>query len=281
MPTVAVRIPIPDRKHAILLATFSQWNANGFVQDDDVLTAYLPEDAWTDARNDTLRTWMADNGYAPDGVEVDVIADANWNEQWERSITPLRIGGFFVKPTWADVPSDASDLDVIEVDPKMSFGTGHHATTRLMLRLIRKTVRPGDVVLDAGSGTGILSIGACRIGADRVIAFDVSDKAYDNALETTAFNGVADRIDVRRGTIDVVDEDGFDAILANITREALLDLMPSFAAKIRPGGRLALSGIFQNDRDQMLDAAAQYDFDLLHETTEGDWWAGVWVKREA
>lgn len=278
MDTVAVRVPVPDREHATLLVAFSRWDANGFLQDDDVITAYLPVEAWTDERAAQLREWLTDNGYAPDAVDVDVLNDHNWNEQWERSITPIRVGGFFVKPTWATVPDDAAALDVIEVDPKMSFGTGHHATTRLMLRLMREAVRPGDVVLDAGSGTGILSIAACRVGAARTVAFDVDDKAYENAQETLALNGVADRVDVRRGTLDVVPEDGFDVILANITREVLLEMLPGFADKLVPGGHLALAGVFASDREQMRDATAQNGFRFLHDAHEGDWWAGLWTR---
>lgn len=272
--TIEIKVAIPDRAHSVLLVAFSHWNASGFVQQDDELIAYLPADEWTDEREASLREWMADNDFVGD-VQISVSPDTNWNEAWERSIQPIRAGDFLVKPTWTDVPPEHADATVIEIDPKMSFGTGHHATTRLALSLLNDAVHNGDRVLDAGTGTGILSIAACRRGASEVIAFDVDPNAIENAEDNLAHNAVTAPVDVRRGTIDVVPERGFDAILANITRNVLLDWMPLFAEKLAPGGRLILAGIFEEDRDSMLTAAAEHNLTLVRERAENNWWAAL------
>lgn len=279
METVKVTLPVPAFDQDALLAEISDWEMNGVLQENDHVVVYLPSDAWTDARRDALARWLSANGYADD-LEVHVEPERNWNAAWEETITPIRAGDFLLKPTWADVPPGHADAMAIEVDPNMSFGTGHHATTRLMLRLLPGAISSGDRVLDAGTGTGVLAIAACTLGASSVLGFDVSETAIENAAENCARNDVADAVTLRTGTIEVVSEADFDVILANITREVLRDLLPTFRQKIVPRGRLLLSGVFTRDRDALLTSASEHDFTLQHDETEDGWWAGDFVADE-
>jgi ribosomal protein L11 methyltransferase len=163
---------------------------------------------------------------------------------------------------------------VLEIDPKMSFGTGYHESTRLMLRFLPDLIRGNERVLDAGTGTGILAIAAVYLGAGSVIAFDISTWADENARENSALNAVADRIEVRQGAIDdVVPERGFDLILANIERDPLIELLPAFADKLADGGRVALAGLTQDDESPMRAALAEHGFAIERETRENEWWA--------
>jgi ribosomal protein L11 methyltransferase len=286
MATIEVAVSIPAFDHDALLAAVSGWDLNGAVQEEDGVRLYLPAEAWTDARRDALAEWLAGSGYAPE-VDTRLVPPQNWNAVWEESIEPVRAGRFWVKPTWADLPEDATtgdasgDVHVIEIDPKMSFGTGHHATTRLALRLLGDAVEPGDRVLDVGTGTGVLAIAACRLGAASAIGCDVSDDAVENAAENVRRNGVASRVEIRAGTITAVDESGFDVACANVTRDVLLEVLPVLAEKTVPGGRLLLAGIFRRDRARMVDAAAEHGFALDEEATETGWWGGRFVRQEA
>ena len=243
--TIEVAISIPSFDHDALLAEISDWELNGVVQEDNDLRLYLPASAWTDAARTALTAWLEESGH-PTDVDVRIVPPQNWNAVWEASITPVRAGPFWIKPTWTDLPASADRDDsplpepVIEIDPKMSFGTGHHATTRLVLRLLPPAVRPGDHVLDVGTGTGVLAIAACRLGAGSVLGVDIRDAAVENARENVELNDVADRVAIRSGTIATVSDDDFDVVCANVTRDVLLDVLPAIARKTAPGGRLLL-----------------------------------------
>jgi ribosomal protein L11 methyltransferase len=159
------------------------------------------------------------------------------------------------------------------VDPKMSFGTGHHESTRLLLSLMPRLIAPGAHVLDAGTGTGILAIAAAKLGAGRVVAYDNDPWIEENARENLAANGVADRVALRIGDVASIDEADFDVVLANINKHVLLgDLVP-FARLLRPRGFLALAGLLTADRDEMMAAAARAGYRIRVEASENAWWA--------
>ncbi len=284
--TIEVTVLVPAFDHDALLAEVSAWPLTGAVQDEDGVRLYLPAEAWTDDRKMVLAAWLDRSGHDAE-LQTRIVPPQNWNAAWEASIEPVRAGPFWIKPTWADLPAEASEdakdkaRYVIEVDPKMSFGTGHHATTRLMLRLLDGAVRPGDPVLDVGTGTGILAIAACRLGAASVLGVDIREAAVENARENVARNGVADRVAIRLGSLEAVSptnaKAGFGVGCANITRTVLQEILPSLRAHIAPGGRLLLSGVFARNRDRLLEATAEHNFALDADATEDGWWGGRFV----
>lgn len=140
---------------------------------------------------------------------------------------------------------------------------------------------PGDRILDAGTGTGILAIAALKLGAASAVAFDVDEWSHQNALENFEQNGVADRVTFRRGTIDVVPERDFHLILANINRSVLLDLLPDFRGKLCPHGHIVLAGLLVEDRDVMLAAARRQGLAAVREASEHEWWAVVLARADA
>jgi len=167
----------------------------------------------------------------------------------------------------------------------MSFGTGYHESTRLVLRflpgLVGGDASSGERVLDAGTGTGVLAIAALKLGAASAIGFDIDPWAQTNATENALLNGVADRFEVREGSLDAVPETGFDLVLANINRNALLGLMPTFAAKLAPEGRLVLAGLLRTDRDVMLAAVRAAGLAVYDEATENEWWSLIATRADA
>lgn len=278
METVELTIPVDEDQHAVLIARLEEFGFNGFRQEDDELRAYISAEDWSSGKSQYVASWLRKQG-ARAPIEERIIEEQNWNALWEETLQPMRVGPFWIKPTWAEAPADAEDAIVLDIDPKMSFGTGYHESTRLMLTFLPELIAEGDTVLDAGTGTGVLAIAAVHLGADKVVAFDVSEWSELNARENCQQNGVAEAVDVRHGDIGVVPETGFDGILANIERDILIDLLPDFAEKVHPGGYVALAGLLTEDRPPMRAAIAANGFAIDREATENEWWAVVLEKQ--
>ena len=278
MKTVELVLSVPDRYHEFLIAELSDLDFESFVADDDRLTAYVPAGRWNQVRREEIERWLRGHGL-PDGFSEKIVAEENWNARWEETIQPLAVGRFLIRPTWASTPPEHADKVLLEIDPKMSFGTGYHESTRLALGFIPGLVRGGERVLDAGTGTGVLAIAALKLGAASAIGFDIDPWSQTNATENALLNSVADRFEVREGSIDVVPETTFDLVFANINRNVLLDMMSSFAEKLADSGRLVLAGLLKSDREVMLTAIQSADLGVEAEATEGEWWSAV-VRRE-
>lgn len=274
MDTLELTIRIDEALHDRLIAELDDLGFTGYVQEPDHLKAYGPVAGWNLVQQTRLTAWLKAAGIDPQ-LGLQHIAPQNWNAQWEASIKPVVAGPFLIRPTWTTVPPAYAHLDQILIDPKMSFGTGQHESTRLVLTLLPRWLRPGDEVLDAGTGTGILGIAALRLGAASVIGFDVDPWARENAAENLQRNGAEAHMQVRTGTIEAVPETGFGLILANINRQALLDLLPTFARKLTPTGRLILAGLLATDADLMLEAAHTHGLHKQDSAQEGEWWSVV------
>ena len=262
----------PNDLHDLLVADLDALGFEGFVEEDGLLKAFVPEAAWTDAVRDAAETVRLH--YAlPREFDVTRVEDRNWNAAFEATIRPVIAPPFVIKPSWHELGSEHDGLTVLHIDPKMSFGTGLHESTRLVLGLLPSVVEPGDRILDAGTGTGVLAIAAIKLGAAHAVTFDIDLWAEENAYENFVRNDVQGLAEVRIGDLDVVDEAGFDVVLANIHREVLLGMLARLAEKTRLGGRLVLAGLLRSDAETMREATAAVGFETLHEATENDWWA--------
>ena len=286
MKTLELVLHVPDRYHEFLIAELVDLDFDSFEQGDERLAAYVPAARWNDVRRETVERWLRVHGL-PDTFEERIVRDENWNARWEETVRPLAVGRFLIKPTWADLPPEHADKLLLEIDPKMSFGTGYHESTRLVLRFLPGLVHGGERVLDAGTGTGVLAIAALKLGAASAVGFDIDPWAQTNATENALLNGVADRFEVREGSLDAVPEDGFDLVFANINRNALLELMPGFAAKLaqpapaKAGGRLVLAGLLRTDREVMRDAVRAAGLAVYDEATENEWWSLIARRADA
>ena len=274
MDTVELKVYVEEEWQEFLIAELGDLDFVVFRQDAAAVNAYIPAHGWSDVKRAHVESWLRSHGLRVP-VEESLIRSQNWNERWEETIHPIAIGPFLVKPTWANVPPEHRKKMLLEIDPKMSFGTGYHASTRLALRFLPDLVEEGHQVLDAGTGTGILAIAAVKLGAERAVAFDNDPWSQQNAVENFYLNRVDAHIAFRHGSIDQVPEAAFDLILANINRNALLDMLPVFAQKTKPGGRIVLAGLLTQDRNRMLAAAAQQGLSAVKEDAEGEWWAVV------
>ncbi|MDX1548701.1 MAG: 50S ribosomal protein L11 methyltransferase [Rhodothermales bacterium] len=272
--TVELKVYVEGPLQEFLIAELGDLDFDVFEQDDGFVRAFIPSPRWDGVKREQIELWLRSHGLAVP-VEECVHPPQNWNRRWEETIQPLRVGPFLVKPTWADLPAGHEGAILLEIDPKMSFGTGYHESTRLALQFLPALVRGGERVLDAGTGTGILAIAALKLGAQTAVAFDVDPWAQQNAVENFYLNGVSERATFVAGAIEAVAEDGFDLLLANINRNVLLGVMPHLALKAAPGARIVLAGLLTTDRERMLEAAATHGLAPVREGDEGAWWAVV------
>lgn len=277
MDTIELILSIPSPEHDRFIGWLEDY-ATGFVQEEAELRAYVPADRWAAADRETLEARLAADGY-PEALTLRPLAAKNWNAVWEESLTPVRAGPFLVSPTSVDPSAEHAEATVLRIDPQMSFGTGHHATTRLALTLLADALIPGDRVLDVGTGTGILAIAACRSDAASAFGVDTNPDAVRNARANARQNEVADCVTVREGSVEVVPQTTFDVVAANVTRRILLDLLSDLVSHLAPDARLLLSGVLDGQKASLLNAAAAYDLRLEAEATENGWWAARFTPR--
>ncbi len=271
MDTIELTLAIPPSEHDRFVAWLEEY-ATGFVQNDAELRAYVPADRWAGVEREPLEARLAADGY-PDALTIRPLAAKNWNAVWEDQLSPVRAGPFLVCPTSVDIPPSHTDATVLHIDPEMSFGTGHHTTTRLVLRLLAEALAPDDRLLDVGTGTGVLAIAACRAGAAAALGVDTNPNAVRNARENATQNDVADCVTLREGSVEVVPETRYDVIAANITRRVLLDLLPDLVLHVAADGRLLISGVLRANRDPVIRDAAGHGLHLDTEVTDEGWWA--------
>jgi ribosomal protein L11 methyltransferase len=272
MDTVEITLAVPALEHDRYVGLLDD-RATGFQQTDAALIAYVPVDDWSADAREALAARLRADGYG-DALSLRLLADRNWNADWEKSVSPVRVGPFLLCGTDADVPPEHADATVLRIDPEQSFGTGHHATTRLCLGLIGDTVEHGDTVVDVGTGTGVLAIAACRRGARSALGVDTDPRAVDNAQENVRRNDVSDCVTIREGSVEAVPEDvTADVIAVNITMEPLRSMLPALRARLDPNGTLLLSGLLTSQRDQMRTALADHNLVPDTEKTEDGWWA--------
>ena len=217
--------------------------------------------------------------YAPLLLTMEGVEGADWENNWKQFYKPMEIGDrLIVIPDWEE--ADPQGRVALRLNPGLTFGTGSHATTRLCLQALEKLVRPGMSVLDLGCGSGILSIAALLLGADRAYACDIDEKAVDVAYENAALNGVGrDRYTVRAG--DVLSDQGlrrdmgggWDIVVANIVADVIIALAPAALDLMKPGGVFLCSGIIDQRADEVRAALEAQGFTIREANTSEGWYS--------
>ncbi|HEY0674455.1 MAG TPA: 50S ribosomal protein L11 methyltransferase [Longimicrobiales bacterium] len=246
-------------------------------EEADALISYLPPPVDLDQWLEQARAQLGHE------FEWRWQEDEDWAESWKRGLQPRRIGRHFVvAPSWTTPAPRAGDR-VIIIDPEMAFGTGEHATTRGALRFLEQCITPDSRVLDVGTGSAILAIGAAKCGAEHVLAVEYDEDAIINARDNIVRNGVAEIVELQTALVDEAflrarGAHAFDVIAANVLSGVLLPLLPSFHQALQPDGHLILGGILESEADDMIDAAQNAGFKLRAEDLEDEWWGG-WFQR--
>jgi ribosomal protein L11 methyltransferase len=221
-------------------------------------------------------------------LAVRQVAEEDWANAWKEHYHVLHLGRrTVIKPSWRDYEPAPGEV-IVELDPGMAFGTGLHPTTRSCLVVLEATIRPGDRVLDVGTGSGILALAALKLGAERVLAMDVSDVAVAAARANAAANSVAERLDVRHATLEgaagepyfplppglsvLGPEIGeYDLVLANIIARVIAQLAPALVRAVRPGGTLVASGIIAERLHEAEDPLRAAGLSVVERVQDGDW----------
>lgn len=217
-------------------------------EDGTVLRAYIPTEIGSQIPVLDSQDWA-------ELVSFEACLDANWNAEWEKEN----------EEKCYSLPNGQQLI----IRPHCAFGAGHHETTSMLLERLKTYPMAGKTVLDNGCGTGILGIASAMLGAEKVVATDIDDKAVSNTRENALLNGVEERLDIRLG--DTPPEGTYDLILSNIHRNILIAQMPLYARYIREGGEVWLSGFLQEDATSIRQAAEQEGLQLKDEQEKNTW----------
>lgn len=277
--TLELVFELDESQQEFLVAELDGLGFDVFINTPDLLKAYILAPLWNPDKETHVGNWLKAR-HLPAVWALTEIEAQDWNAPWEKSIQPVVVPPFLVRPSWATLLPEQQALIDIVVDPKMSFGTGHHESTRLVLRSLPPLIKQGQKVLDAGAGTAILAIAAAKLGASEVIAFDIDPWTAENARENIQQNGVASTVQFQVGGMEAIADAGFDVILANINRNVLLDYMPAFAEKLLLQGSLVLAGLLLEDKPVVISAAKAAGFIFSDEEQEGMWWSGIFSRAE-
>lgn len=204
-------------------------------------------------------------------VNKKILANKNWNEEWEKSREVIVVSeSLVIKPSFKEYSTKPNQI-VITIDPKMSFGTGEHQSTKLSLLFLEKYVKAGMKILDVGTGTAVLAIASAKLGASSVVAIDNDEWCFENSIENCEVNSVKDKVDVRLCEIKDVAYKDFDLIVVNIQRDILLEIRTEIRERIVKDGIVILSGLLIQDKEEILREYAKSNFTLLDSQSSGEW----------
>ena len=260
----------------LLSAAACEAGFEAFEDTDNGIAGYVQRPLYD---KEALDAAIAD--YMPEGTQVtyniEEVPDQDWNQGWEdQGFEPIGVSDHLViyDAKHTDMSMFAGDDGVMRIfiEARNAFGTGTHQTTRMILRRLLGMDLTGKSVLDCGCGTGILGIVALRLGANRVLGYDIDEWSSENAKHNAALNGV-DNLDVLLGDASVLDgvKEEFDVVIANINRNILLNDMTAFRSHLKTGGRLILSGFYETDVPMLEQAALSNGLTIIDVVTDGEW----------
>jgi ribosomal protein L11 methyltransferase len=246
----------------------------GLEEGGEYVKAYFSQEDFHPRTENDLNVFLnslREMGHSIGHPDVHEIQEQDWSRAWRAYFKPLRVTPrIVVKPPWEEWSSRAGDI-VIDITPRMAFGTGTHETTQLCIQLLETHLESSQSVLDVGTGSGILAIAAAKLGAPMVLALDIDEEAVKNAKENIVQNQAEDRVSVFTGSIDILELQQFDCILANIDKQTLIHLLPKLEPYMKSGGKLILSGILTSEMSDMEIFLHSNAFRILEAREEGEW----------
>jgi ribosomal protein L11 methyltransferase len=269
-----VSVSANNDQRELLLPTMIEYGCAGVEETDTHLIAFFDEGQLGAA---SLKRFKADlymllrTISANAEIVIRRVEDRNWNEEWEKTIQPIEIGSrFAVKPSWRSYENTQGRI-VLTIDPKMSFGTGYHETTRLVLRLLEALPLDGAAVLDVGTGTGILAIAAAKLGARSVLGIDIDEWSIENAGENVRANGAQRTVTICGSPLESIDLQDVDLIMANLTLNTNVGYLSLFKRVLRHGGNLLLSGLLSIDEPEIEKRLVEEGFSIGRIERENEW----------
>jgi ribosomal protein L11 methyltransferase len=255
----------PEPGSEILMAIIADFGFETFNTTPNGFEAFIKED---EAKNINLSEIQFDDFTYT--FTIQKIEQTNWNNEWEKNFEPVIIDDLLAIRAHFHQPIKNVKFN-IEITPKMSFGTGHHQTTRLVSKQLFNLNIKNKRVLDMGCGTGILAILAEFLGANNVLGIDIDEWSVENSIENVAINKCK-TIHIKKGDVqDLENENNFDIILANINKNILKQHIPTYSKKLNPDGKLILSGFFTTDATELIDLCKQHQLVLETNNFENEW----------
>jgi ribosomal protein L11 methyltransferase len=234
-----------------------------------------PENQWTPAVLEDLKRVLAVHGVDAQaaGLKIQQIPDEDWNASWAASLNPIRLGQRFrIRQSWHPIDTAFMGIELV-IDPKRAFGTGYHATTQLVIEWLEENIRGGERVLDVGTGSGILSMAAIRLGAASALAIDNDLVAVECAQEYANANGFGSELDLRVASFEDCADGSFDIVVANIDGRTLPRLCPVMPRLLRAEGIACFSGLLQEDYEEISQTLSQVGFFVRMRMERGEWLA--------
>ena len=264
-----------EEQGEIISAYLADFPFDSFDYDGELLNAYAPKSSM-DEFHQAVVDMLEGEGFL-DYFFEDIEAQ-NWNASWESDFEEVEVRGeVLIRAPFHPERPDYKGMEVI-IQPKMSFGTGHHCTTQLMIEALLDGKIEGKRVLDMGSGTGVLAIVAAKLGAESVLAVEIDDMAEESVRENIELNGVADKIESVCGDARAIEGRKFDIVLANINRNILLADMEAYDKTLAVGGHLVLSGFLAEDVEILSKKASSLGYKLTNHRTNDVWQALEFLK---
>ncbi|MGG1942742.1 50S ribosomal protein L11 methyltransferase [Paenibacillus polymyxa] len=277
--------------------SYGQWYdrpLNDIPEGQAIIKGYFAEEVDMDSvraqiepRVEQLRTFDIDPGEVR--YELKTVHEDDWANAWKQYFKPLRVSDrLTIKPTWEEYEPASEDEKIIELDPGMAFGTGTHPTTSLCLRTLESVIQGGEEVIDVGTGSGILAIGAVKLGAKHVLALDLDPVAVSSARENTRLNGLEERITIKESDLlSVLNASDpmlgiqlpVKLVVANILAEIILLFIDDVYNALQPGGIYIASGIWKNKEEAVETALKAAGFEITEINRDEDWLAFVARKR--
>lgn len=258
----------PEPGSEILSAALSEGNFESFVFNESGFEAYVQKNDFNDEVIQNLKEQFPDIAFS---YSTEEIKKQNWNKNWEENFKPVEVEKFCcIRASFH--PAPAPPLMDIIIEPKMSFGTGHHQTTWLMSKALFGLNLKNKSLLDVGCGTGILAIIAKKLGCQHVIGLDIDEWSIENSRENRKANGYRkEAVDFYQGTINSIEKDTFDFLLANINKNILIREMGKYSSHLNTGGKLLISGFFEADCADLITEAKKAGLKNIGKETRNEW----------
>ena len=253
---------ISTEQSELLIAELSMIGFEGFEEDENLLKAFIPEEDFDEAVIDEI---VARNNVS---YNQTTIEETNWNAVWESNFEPITVDDFVGIRAHFHEPMKGVGHEIV-ITPKMSFGTGHHATTFMMIQQMREIDFKKKTVFDFGTGTGILAILAERLGADKILAVDNDDWSIENTKENLERNNCT-KVELKKAE-DASTNQNFDIILANINKNVILDNFLVLTQQLKKDGVLLLSGLLAEDEKDIAIAAGKFSLVMGKITKNNNW----------
>lgn len=240
------------------------------TQDDQALLAKI---------RDALDDMSAYTTIGSGRITTEISDEADWRDNWKQYFSSFAVGNLWIKPTWEEFPENVDGKILLEIDPGVSFGTGKHESTQLVIRQMQRYLNAGDRILDVGCGSGILSLVALKMGASHVVGTDIDEDCIRSSYENMEVNHLTKaQAEFYRGNLieeevlrERVGYDAYDVVLANILADIIIPMAPHLYRAVKPGGILITSGIIDFKETEVRQSLEAAGFDVLESSQQGEW----------